>query len=453
VEIGPALSHPLGTATLSASLLFQADSTLSTYAQRGFVPATILGAKGMPIEAKRIEMERWWDRFLRGWSDVVAKIFNAETLTVQRVGAGLEELKGVYEEINQQQIENIGAAFGIPAGLFTSDSAFASEMDILMRAWYDTSEFQAIYQTIEGVMTDQLLKPWEYRWQFKPETLDIYQVDENERATAFSTYVSAGMKLSVVAEMLGLELPEGVEFENLDEAAKEKQEQERMLAEAQANKLNAANGAPEDEKKPAKESKPPAKTLTVDEIKDLNLWRQTAVRQFRKGHSPAIDWECKALPDDMADQIRARLKAAADEDAVSGAFELDTSTLTPAPEYRSDAAILALAESINKAVSSETRAEQPVVINLAAHITPADQPVTFSPVIKASDIVFPEAGPAPVVNVNVAPTPVTVSVPAAEVTVNNEVNMPRVRKEKQKVQRDPKSQLLTGSETTYEYDE
>jgi len=46
--------------------------------------------------------------------------------------------------------------------------------------------------------------------------MQIYQQDENERASAFATYVNAGIKQSIVAQMLGLNLPEGVDFDDLD---------------------------------------------------------------------------------------------------------------------------------------------------------------------------------------------------------------------------------------------
>jgi hypothetical protein len=456
-EIGPAKSHPLGTATQSADLLYSMDATLGIYGKRGFVPATILAAKGMPIEAKRIEMEAWWDRFLRGWTNVVAKIFNAETLSVERVGAGLEELKSVYIEITRQQIENIGAAFGIPAGLFLSDKAYATEMDVLTRQWYETGEFKAVYQTIEETMTEQVLARYGYTWTFKPETLDIYQEDENERAQAFSTYVNAGIKRSVAAEMLGIELPGEMTYEALDEAAEEAREQ--ALEDMQAQQPPPTNG-----------SKPPVKSLSADEIKELNLWRQIAERQFRKGNGAAVDFECKVLPDAISDQIRARLQVAGDEQAVVKAFELDTSTLTPMPEYqRSD--IMALAESINKAAEFQQSASAgPVTHNvilgsdgekLAEIISGKEQEEKamnkddLAQILKA----ITEIGgheiiiPAPEITVMAPDTPqVKTIIPAPVVNIENKVIIPRVKKQIQKVKRDAKGDLI-GSETTYEYEE
>jgi SPP1 gp7 family putative phage head morphogenesis protein len=46
--------------------------------------------------------------------------------------------------------------------------------------------------------------------------LDVFQADEHERATSFKLYADAGLPKSLVAEMLGLELPDGWTYEDLD---------------------------------------------------------------------------------------------------------------------------------------------------------------------------------------------------------------------------------------------
>jgi len=370
VEIGPALTHPAGNALLSARLLFNMDGTIATYAERGFIPPTVLGAKGMPGPAEREKAERWWDRFFRGKTDIAAKIINTEALSVVKVGAGMEDIRGAYPELTKQMIENIATAFGIPSGLFMSDMAFATEIKHLIKVWYTTSAFVKVYKAIETGFNEQVLKPWGLKLKFDPNAIDAMQEEEMERATAFSTYVNAGMRPSVAVEMLGIELPQGVEFADLDADLLAKQEQEQKLAEAQAARFQPQ----EKEEKPDKEQEKPTEdkpaeervreerkaadplTLTSEQIKELNLWRQIAERNFRKGKGACADFEVKSLPEDMAADIRERLKYVTGKEDIGQAFEV---TGAPAHQDINVEALKMVADAINRAVDAGVNIDNP----------------------------------------------------------------------------------------------
>ena len=515
VEIGPALTHPAGNALLSARLLFNMDGTIATYAERGFIPPTVLGAKGMPGPAEREKAERWWDRFFRGKTDIAAKIINTEALSVVKVGAGMEDIRGAYPELTKQMIENIATAFGIPSGLFMSDMAFATEIKHLIKVWYTTSAFVKVYKAIETGFNEQVLKPWGLKLKFYPNAIDAMQEEEMERATAFSTYVNAGMRPSVAAEMLGIELPQGVEFADLDADMAAKQQREQLLAEAQAARFQPQEKEEKpDEKEPdrkevkmtdkdgnegrwvtingnhvfiqeepggraegggitlginqrdylggqflpyseqqridalekkrqekakaylerkqsighGKWEKPPAEnmapivnhigqfgqydftsdtfetdlskikesfiphlpsnyvelairynngerwiedndlphlqiinpgksvTLSSDQIKELNLWRQIAERNWRKGKGACADFEVKTLPAEMADDIRERLKYVTGKEDIGQAFEV---TGAPAHQDINVEALKMVADAINRAVDAGVNIDNP----------------------------------------------------------------------------------------------
>jgi hypothetical protein len=357
---------------MSAQLLFNMDGTIATYASRGFIPPTVLGAKGMPGPAEREKAERWWDRFFRGKTDIAAKIINTEALSVVKVGAGMEDLRGAYPELTKQMIENIATAFGIPSGLFMSDMAFATEIKHLTKVWYTTSAFVKVYKAIETGFNEQILSEWGLKLRFDPNAIDAMQEEEMERATAFSTYINAGMRPSVAADMLGLELPEGVTFEMLDADLLAKQEQEQKLAEAQAARFQPQDKpdekmADKEEKKPVDEKPPEEKkpvekkdvdplSLSADQIKELNLWRQIAERNWRKGKGSCADFEVKTLPADMADEIRERLKYVTGKEDIGQAFEV---TGTPVARDIDNEAIKTLADAINRAVDAGVNIDNP----------------------------------------------------------------------------------------------
>jgi hypothetical protein len=327
IEIGPAKKYPLGTAMVSALMLAGMDNSIKLLADRNFVPATLVGAKGMPSAKDREVTENWLNRFVRGAFETFVKIINAENVSMVKMGAGMEDLKGSYTEIKKQGIEEIGAAFGIPAGIFLSDKAYSQEMDALIRLWYSSSEFIANYRCIEDTFNNQILNQWGYKLAFRPETIDAFQEDEATRAGAFRDFINAKIRPSLAAQILGMEMPEGTKYDDLDESFDKPVPVPVIAAPGQL-------GQPMPAKKPT--------TLNAAQQKDLTLWRQVAERSFKKGKGAAVDFECKALPEDIAAGIRLRLLAAKSAEDVVKAFEIS------AEEDSTLQGHLAIAQALNR---------------------------------------------------------------------------------------------------------
>lgn len=336
VEIGPAQNHPLGNAALDANLVFNLKNTMKTYGERGFVPITLLGAKGMPNQGEREKAEGFFDRLLRGGFDVLAKIINSDALSLIRVGAGMDELKQSYLEIRRDAKESIADAFGIPPALFMSDNAFASEFIELRKQWYSTSRFVGIYQTIQETFTEQLYKPYGKSMRFAPETLDIFQDDEAKKAASLGSFVSAVNTAPDIANLgmgiLGYDLTKDQQSaldKIITTKEQEKEEQKELMRQGKVDE----KGKPVDEKKPFSKSL----ELSADELKDLALWYSKAKAWHLKGKGAAVDWENKHLREEIAAPIRIKLADAKNELDIVQAFELGPTT-TPTPEYKSDIA-------------------------------------------------------------------------------------------------------------------
>ena len=90
-------------------------------------------------------------------------------------------------------------------------------------------------------------------------------------------------------------------------------------------------------------------TLTSEQIKELNLWRQIAERNFRKGKGACADFEVKSLPEDMAADIRERLKYVTGKEDIGQAFEV---TGAPAHQDINVEALKMVADAINRAVDA-----------------------------------------------------------------------------------------------------
>ena len=350
VEVGCPLTSPLSTSLIASELLASMSATMKIYGDRGFVPAYIGNVKGMPSQDEKKKAENYLTRFLRGAYGSVVKLINSESMDLIRVGAGMEELKGAYTEIQQQAIEDIGTAFGIPAALFMSDKAFASEVNSLTRAWYETSIFVTIYHTTEETFNSQILKPYDLRLQFKPESLSVFQDDENARAGAVTAYTNAIISNPQVAkfvmQFMGVDLDEQQEYEF----------EEIVKGEDEATEPDTTDTDAEETPESEVEAEPV--TLSPDETKDLALWYSKSKSWNIKGKGNAVDWENKHLREEIAAPIRMRLADAKNELDIVKAFEIGRSATinkegtTDAPPPRDDTAIKMLAESINRMVEA-----------------------------------------------------------------------------------------------------
>ena len=72
-----------------------------------------------------------------------------------------------------------------------------------------------------------------------------------------------------------------------------------------------------------------ANALTADQVKDLDNWRQIALRKFRKQEQLPFDFVCKALDYDRAEEIKRHLIHATSEDDIIKAFTLRVNDTEP----------------------------------------------------------------------------------------------------------------------------
>jgi len=302
IETGAAQITPIGNAMLSAGLIAEMDNTLFQYGKRGFIPPAILAVKGMTNPSDVQKTETWWNAFLRGWTKQAAKIINAEVVTPQIMGAGMEEMKGSYIEITQQQIKNIAAAFGIPNSTFISDeNSYATAISDL-KLWYGSSEFVSIYQTIEDSLSDQLFSRFGWDMEYEPEQIEAFQQEETDKSGALSTLANSidtqPEATLIAAEILGYDLTD-----------------EQIAA---IQELGTEEPAPEpvDEIVTQRGEAYPMPTDEENEMAaEMMAWRKFAEKPRKR------EFETKHIPSALALRINAGLRAAKSQDEIQAVFD------------------------------------------------------------------------------------------------------------------------------------
>lgn len=204
-----------GEASMAAAgVLYNVDAFTAGFFSRGAIKAMILGVTGSPPKEERDRIKAWWSRTVNGVKNAFkTEVVNADSIKPVVVGEGIQELSNT--ELTEEKRADIAVGMGIPLSMVFSDAANYATAQQDEQNFYNSTIIPDCELLAEQV-DEQLLAPYGYHLVFKPETMDVFQTDENERAQSFATYVGARMPKSLIAEMLGMELPDGWTYADLD---------------------------------------------------------------------------------------------------------------------------------------------------------------------------------------------------------------------------------------------
>ena len=211
-ETEPA-SSPVKAALQDVGVLHAYGAFAQQYFQRGAIKATLLTVDGNPPPAEKDRLKAWWQRAFGGLSQA----FNTEVVSAAVnpvvIGEGISELSST--ELSTEKREAISTALGVPHSLVMSNASNFATAEADRLNFYDMTILPSA-RNIEQAMNKQLFEPLGYRLRFLPEAMSIYQENEEQRAGALAQYVNAGFSLAVAAQILGIALPEGMEYEDLE---------------------------------------------------------------------------------------------------------------------------------------------------------------------------------------------------------------------------------------------
>jgi hypothetical protein len=352
-ELLPSKSTEFKAMCASAGILYYSDFFVESFFKRGGIKPTMLVLKGMANKDTVDKIEGIWDKVIRGYYKYLGKIFQgvdaAGGLEAQTIGEGVDSMKD--DTLTNQKIEAVAMAMGIPLSLLLANSANYATAQVEFKAWYDNS-IGPWCRFIASALNDQVFTRMGLRFEFRPEMTDPGQEDEVSRAGAYATYCGAGMLPSVAAQIVGIELPENMDYAALDEMAAEKLKAAQDAMSNQSSTDTESSTDNNEEPVPP----PPAKFIpNIDQLHELELWRKFAFRKLKKGEPLDFPFDVKTLPYEIAEPIKVGLILAKSEDDIKATFDLENALLFDEPEpiaNKSDAAILKLANAINKLVEN-----------------------------------------------------------------------------------------------------
>ena len=331
-ELLPSKNTEFKALMTAAGVLFSADYFIQSFFRRGGIKPTMLMVKGVPTPDERERIERLWDKVIRGATKYLGKIFNAEAIQPLVIGDGVDNLKdqGIY----QNKLSDIAMACGMPLSLLLANSANYATAKIEYRSWYETSVIPWANFIAENLNT-KIFSQLGMRFEFRPETTELGTEEEVARASAYAQYVSAGMRPSVAAQVVGIQMPPGIEYADLDDVE---------VVDEHVSTAPASEPEIEQETKTAVE-KGQKFIPTLEQYRELDLWQKLAFRKLKRGELSELSFEAKTIPENIALSITEKLKTAKTDDDIRRIFDIET---MPSPETVDSVKLLA--EAINRAV-------------------------------------------------------------------------------------------------------
>ena len=320
----------------AAGVLYYADYYVQNFFQRGGIKPALLSVAGVPTPQEREKIESVWDKIVHGWSKYLGKVISANEMDVKVIGDGIDNLTG--SALHDEKIQDVAIAAGMPLSLLLANSANYATAKIEYATWF-RDKIVPDARMIEDSLNVQLFEPYGLRFEFRPEITMTGTEEEKSRAAAYATYVGAGVKPSIAAQLVGLDMPPDVEYEDLDEGWTAEQ------AEPETRKPKILEDEPDELEEAERRAEAEVKDttlLTLPQLRELENWQDLAFRKFKRGETLNFSWVCKEIPEGMASAIRAKLPTCRSMEEIENAFQM---------RARDDNPILMLADALNLAAS------------------------------------------------------------------------------------------------------
>jgi HK97 family phage portal protein len=246
----------------------------------GAMPALLVTTEGSLNEADRERAQAGFNRLLGGVKNAWRILTLRGNWKTQILTPPVKDL--AVPELSLEARRSVSHAFGIPLTMLDDAANYATAESHHSSFWQDTIRPRSQYY--EDQINQQLLNPLGYDIDLAIEELDIFQEDEAQRAGAYSSYVAAGMKPSIAAQILGIELPGGYSYEMLDDPS------------AQDTSVNTQ----------------------MDD--DMKKWERKALKAIAAGKSAAVRFDSEYIPAVLASAISGALEGATNDKSIKAVF-------------------------------------------------------------------------------------------------------------------------------------
>jgi len=346
-EVLPSQNTEARAIASSAGQVFYADHWIRHFYESGGIAPTMIAMKGLVMKDKIENEEKSWTDWLKQVGRYIgrlAKVYNADALEVKQLGSSVVDLKN--NDVYRQALENIAMGTGIPLSLLLSNSANMATAEVEKSTWY-SSDIIPFCNWMAYEYNRQVFVPLGLRLEFTPESMDETQ-EEKLSPKEMIDVIAAAPTADICLETfntLGIEITDGLEaaiVKYFSDKTKQPEPPVVPATQTQPTQPPMVDKPMVDKPMPVV---PPAKWIpSIDELQEMRVWREVALRKLKKADSLDFMYEPHfgGLPANVQTLIIERLPQAKSAAEVKAVFEIDV----PA-EPRVDALKL-LADKLDK---------------------------------------------------------------------------------------------------------
>jgi len=206
-DVGPGVA-PVSVALVDAQLTHYLNAFAMAFFQGGAQPVTVMNTSEYTDRATAEQFEASVNAKAAGGIVNAFKFLflRGGDVKITQLTPPLDTLQ--MPELSERSITAIAATLGVPRTMLEASAAnYATADSDRQSFWRETIVPRlALYAS---VINTQVMSPIKYELIFKPETMDVFQVDEAARASSFLSYVQGGIPARSAAQLLGID--------NLDE--------------------------------------------------------------------------------------------------------------------------------------------------------------------------------------------------------------------------------------------
>ena len=284
---------PARVALQSAQLAYYLERFASAFFEHGAQPALVLSLDKSVTPPELERMKSHWTRYVENVGNAFKTFFFRGQVNAQIVTFPLDQMDMV--PIQERAVMNIVSTFGVPRTMIEASAAnYATADSDRQSFWRETIVPRLAFY--ERVLNEQLFRTLKYQFQFLPEKLDVFQVDEAARANSLVLLVQAGLPLAAAMKQLG--------YDNIEEALG----LPAVIQQDTDGGVNVDTGTPVSTPAPAMPDERTAITDTAQKrAQELERYQAKALARYKPGKPAAVKFSSDVLPQYMLDYIDTEL--------------------------------------------------------------------------------------------------------------------------------------------------